>query len=128
MESQEFKCFDSEFDIKVDNQMSGKVLKTILQKLAISIWNKLCRENQNQQMMIQNSPSDSNRHGSSFQANQVAKRITQRLFVLISMDIFRFEQVSENSFMPTVHQNKGTAQLYLDNQSFHVKRGTNESD
>ena len=41
------QSFESEFEIKVDIQTSSKELKIVLQKLSISIWNRLCRENQN---------------------------------------------------------------------------------
>ena len=40
------KSFESEFEIKIDQQLTGKELKTVLQKLTISIWNRLCDENQ----------------------------------------------------------------------------------
>jgi hypothetical protein len=46
MNSQEDQRFESEFEIKVDNLMSSKELKVVLQKLSISIWNRLCRESQ----------------------------------------------------------------------------------
>ena len=45
MDSQGHQSFESEFEIKVDIQTSSKELKIILQKLSISIWNRLCREN-----------------------------------------------------------------------------------
>ena len=41
------KNFESEFEIKIDNSMNGKELKLVIQKLSISIWNRLCEENKN---------------------------------------------------------------------------------
>lgn len=40
------KSFESEFEIKIDQNLDGKELKTVLQKLSISVWNRLCDENQ----------------------------------------------------------------------------------
>jgi hypothetical protein len=47
LNSSEEKCFHSEFEIKIDNNMIGKDLKFVMQKLSISIWNKLYRETVN---------------------------------------------------------------------------------
>jgi hypothetical protein len=52
MNSQDEQTFESEFEIKIENQTSSKELKIVLQKLCISIWNRLCRENQNLNFMI----------------------------------------------------------------------------
>ena len=46
------KNFESDFEIKIDNNMNGKELKLVIQKLSISIWNRLYEENKNQQMKI----------------------------------------------------------------------------
>ena len=52
MEAQNEKAFESEFEIKIDIGMNGRELKSVLQKLSISIWNRICRENQNPTLQI----------------------------------------------------------------------------
>jgi hypothetical protein len=52
MDAPNEKSFESEFEIKIINTLSGKELRTVLQKLSISIWNRLCRENSNQNMLL----------------------------------------------------------------------------
>ena len=71
------KNFESEFEIKIDNNMNGKELKLVIQKLSISIWNRLCEENKNQQMKIH---QDQN------------MQLAQRLYVLTSIHVFRFDR------------------------------------
>lgn len=52
MEAPNEKAFESEFEIKIDIGLNGRELKSVLQKLSISIWNRLCRENQNSTLLI----------------------------------------------------------------------------
>ena len=36
--------FAAEFEIKIDRKTKGKELKIVIQKLSISLWNRLCSE------------------------------------------------------------------------------------
>lgn len=95
MEAQNEKAFESEFEIKIDIGMNGRELKSVLQKLSISIWNRLCRENQSPTLQLQH-PQDgfSRPNYQSDQMNQhrlMMRKVTQRLFVLIGIKIFRVD-------------------------------------
>ena len=47
MDSPGERSFESEFEIKCDQRMLGRKLKEMLQCVSISMWNKLCKEQQN---------------------------------------------------------------------------------
>ena len=40
--------FQSDFEVKIDQKARGKDLKNVIQKLSISLWNRLCSEDKNQ--------------------------------------------------------------------------------
>ena len=46
LHSPNHKNFQANFEIKVDINLDGKELKRLVQKLSISIWNKLSQEGQ----------------------------------------------------------------------------------
>lgn len=45
LHSPDFINFEASMDIKMDFRMHGHDIKVVMQKLSLSIWNQLCKEN-----------------------------------------------------------------------------------
>lgn len=92
LQSPDFRNFQSSFEIKVDGSISGGDLMTLLQKLSISIWNKLCREVLNDQKDDEGFSQSFVQQIAKSQYSEQFKRHVAKLFVLTAMEVHRFDR------------------------------------
>ena len=80
MMSTKENTYQCQFQIKVDFVLKGDTLKKVLQKLSLSIWNRLSKEKV-ERNNLENKEQDED-----------------KIYVMTNLDIFRYETNNNNDF------------------------------